>query len=56
MFGWIVAAHQIGAGAIAYLAGSIRTNQGSYDQGFLALGAACILTRRPAVLDREFTC
>ncbi|MGA8655404.1 MAG: MFS transporter [Chthoniobacterales bacterium] len=44
MFGWIVAAHQIGAGAIAYLAGFIRTNQGSYDQAFLLSGAACILT------------
>ena len=44
MFGRIVAADQIGVGAIAYLAGLIRTTQGSYDHAFLLSGAACLLT------------
>jgi predicted MFS family arabinose efflux permease len=44
MFGWIAAAHQIGASIIAYLAGQIRTWEGSYDQAFLLSGLGCVLT------------
>jgi len=44
MFGWVVAAHQIGAATVAYLAGFIRSMDGSYDLAFFISGAACIAT------------
>ena len=31
MFGWIFTGHQLGASMIAYVAGVIRTDSGSYD-------------------------
>jgi sugar phosphate permease len=43
MFGWVIAAHQVGAAAIAYLAGFIRSMDGSYDHAFIIPGAACII-------------
>jgi predicted MFS family arabinose efflux permease len=42
MFGWVVAAHQVGAATIAYLAGFIRSIDGSYDLAFFLSGAACL--------------
>lgn len=42
MFGWILAGHQLGASAIAFLAGLIRTDSGSYDAAFLLSGGLCI--------------
>ncbi len=42
-FGWISASHQLGAGAIAYLAGSIRTATSSYDAAFYISGGLCIV-------------
>ena len=44
MFGWIVAAHQVGAACAASLAGLIRTVQGSYDNAFWIAGGLCIGT------------
>ena len=44
MFGWVLAAHQLGAATIAYLAGFIRSMDGSYDHAFIISGAACIIT------------
>jgi predicted MFS family arabinose efflux permease len=44
MFGWVIAAHQIGAAAIALLAGFIRSIDGSYDFAFELSGAACVAT------------
>jgi MFS family permease len=43
VFGWISASHQLGAGAIAYLAGAIRTATSSYDTAFLISGGLCIV-------------
>jgi MFS family permease len=43
MFGWISAAHQLGAGSIAFLAGSIRTATNSYDTAFYLSGGLCML-------------
>ncbi len=43
VFGWITAAHQLGAGTIAYLAGSIRTATSSYDTAFYIAGGVCML-------------
>ena len=44
VFGWIVAAHQVGAALAASFAGLIRTNEGSYDHAFVIAGALCVLT------------
>ena len=44
MFGWIVAAHQIGAAMAAWGAGWVRTNLGAYDHAFMLSGGLCVLT------------
>jgi sugar phosphate permease len=43
MFGWIVAAHQIGAATAAFGAGALRTWQGSYLQAFIMSGVLCLI-------------
>jgi sugar phosphate permease len=43
MFGWIAASHQIGAAAVAWLAGFVRTETGDYSIAFLSSGLLCIL-------------
>ncbi|MBD5632873.1 MAG: hypothetical protein IAI49_00215 [Candidatus Eremiobacteraeota bacterium] len=42
VFGWIAASHQLGAGAVAFAAGTIRTYAGSYTQAFEVSGLLCI--------------
>lgn len=42
VYGWVAAAHQLGAGAIAFGAGAIRTNAGSYSPAFQISGLLCI--------------
>jgi sugar phosphate permease len=56
VFGWIFAAHQLGAAVAAYGAGRIRTLLLTYDPALFAAGAACLvaaamilLVRKPAV-------
>ncbi|HEX5344128.1 MAG TPA: MFS transporter, partial [Duganella sp.] len=56
VFGWIFAAHQLGAAVAAYGAGRIRTLLLTYNPALLAAGAACLvaaaivmLIRKPAV-------
>ncbi|QEH36631.1 Oxalate:formate antiporter [Aquisphaera giovannonii] len=44
MFGWIVAAHQLGAAAAALGAGAVRTWMGDYERAFLTSGALCLIT------------
>lgn len=44
MFGWILAAHQLGAASAAFGAGSVRSWFGNYDKAFLTSGALCLLT------------
>ncbi|HEY0984236.1 MULTISPECIES: MFS transporter [unclassified Schlesneria] len=44
MFGWIVAAHQLGAASAAFGAGAIRSWSGSYERAFLISGGLCLLT------------
>jgi sugar phosphate permease len=44
VFGWIMAAHQIGAALAASLAGVIRTSEGSYDRAFILAGSLCLAT------------
>jgi sugar phosphate permease len=43
VFGWVVAAHQVGAAFAAYAAGALRTQFGSYQYAFIGAGALCVL-------------
>lgn len=43
VFGWTLAAHQIGAGAMAWAAGFGRDQFGSYDVAWFAAGGLCFL-------------
>jgi sugar phosphate permease len=43
VFGWIFAAHQLGAAAAASFAGTLRTIEGTYDHAFLVSGNLCII-------------
>ncbi len=43
VFGWIFAAHQLGAGSIAWLAGIIRTELDSYSLAFQGAGVLCVI-------------
>jgi MFS family permease len=43
MFGWCFTGHQLGASAIAFIAGLIRTGTGSYDSAFIASGLLCMV-------------
>jgi sugar phosphate permease len=49
MFGWIAASHQIGAAAVAWLAGILRTQTGDYATAFLSAGLLCLLAAFLAV-------
>ncbi|HEY4211272.1 MAG TPA: MFS transporter [Steroidobacteraceae bacterium] len=42
VFGWVFAAHQVGAACAAAFAGAIRTTEGSYDHAFILAGALCL--------------
>jgi predicted MFS family arabinose efflux permease len=44
IYGWIGAAHQLGASLAAFGAGSVRTSLGDYRPAFWAAGALCFLT------------
>jgi sugar phosphate permease len=44
VFGWIMAAHQVGAALAATFAGLIRTNDGNYDHAFMIAGVLCLIT------------
>lgn len=43
VFGWIVAAHQVGAACAAYGAGAVRTELGSYAWAFTGAGMLCVI-------------
>ncbi len=43
VFGWVVAAHQVGAAFAAYGAGALRTVTGSYTFAFFSAGALCVI-------------
>ena len=43
VFGWIVAAHQVGAACAAYGAGWVRTAFGSYAWAFTGAGLLCVI-------------
>jgi sugar phosphate permease len=43
VFGWVVAAHQLGAAFATFTAGFIRTHYGSYAPAFVGAGALCVI-------------
>lgn len=43
MFGWIAAAHQVGAAAAAWAAGVARTGLGDYSAAFVSAGLLCLV-------------
>ena len=43
VFGWIVAAHQVGAAVAAFGAGYLRTTSGHYGPAFVAAGILCLV-------------
>jgi hypothetical protein len=43
VFGWIFAAHQLGAGVMAFAAGASRDALASYLPAFFAAGVFCLL-------------
>jgi predicted MFS family arabinose efflux permease len=44
VFGWVLAAHQVGAACAATFAGLMRAHEGSYDHAFQIAGSLCIVT------------
>ncbi len=56
VFGWIVAGHQVGAAAAAWMAGAVREMSGSYLMAFVLAGStglvaaviALLINRKPA--------
>jgi sugar phosphate permease len=43
VYGWIFAAHQMGAAAIAFAAGAVRTYFGDYQLAFMSSGLLCLI-------------
>ncbi|OAH15170.1 MFS transporter [Streptomyces jeddahensis] len=52
VFGWINAAHQLGAGLVAFLGGAARDVSGSYDMVWVAAGALCAVAALMALTLR----
>jgi predicted MFS family arabinose efflux permease len=50
VFGWVVAAHQVGAGFAALGAGLLRTMLGDYQLAFMTSGALCLFAALLALL------
>lgn len=53
MYGWIVAAHQVGAGVAAYTGGVIYTVFGSYTWAFVLAGGFCALASLFVILIKK---
>jgi sugar phosphate permease len=53
VFGWIFAAHQLGAAVAAYGAGRVRTLLLTYDPALFAAGAACLVAAAIILLVRK---
>lgn len=49
VFGWIFCGHQLGAAAIAFIAGTIRTEYNTYLPAFLLAGSLCLLAALAAL-------
>jgi sugar phosphate permease len=53
VYGWVFAAHQLGAATIAYASASIRTSTGSYELAFHIAGGLCIIAAAAVQLIRH---
>lgn len=53
VFGWVLAAHQIGAALVAYLGGAARDAFGSYDLVWYTSGALCALAALMSLVIRR---
>ncbi|MFJ9788199.1 MFS transporter [Streptomyces globosus] len=53
VFGWVLASHQVGAAAVAFLGGAARDAFGSYDVVWYASGALCALAALMAMVIRR---
>lgn len=53
VFGWVFAAHQLGAATAAYLAGLSRTVLLTYDPALIGAGLACLLAAAGAMAIRK---
>ncbi|MFG2196312.1 MFS transporter [Streptomyces sp. NPDC048639] len=53
VFGWANAAHQLGAGLVAFLGGVARDASGSYDVVWIAVGALCAAAALLALVLRR---
>jgi sugar phosphate permease len=54
LFGWILAAHQVGASLAAYGAGYLRSTEGYYDHAFFVAAALCLVAA-VAILRHTFS-
>lgn len=52
VFGWVNAAHQLGAGLMAGLGGAVRDIFGTYDPVWVASGALCATAALMALVVR----
>lgn len=50
LFGWIIAAHQVGAALAAYGAGYLRSTEGNYDHAFATSALLCLIAAVSALL------
>ncbi|MBR7671980.1 MFS transporter [Streptomyces daliensis] len=53
VFGWVLASHQVGASAVAFLAGLARDTFGSYDVAWIGSGALCAVAALMALVIRR---
>lgn len=53
VFGWVLAAHQLGAALVAFLAGLVRDTFGSYDLAWYTAGALCAIAALMALVIRR---
>ena len=55
VYGWIFAAHQLGAASIAFAAGAVRTVFGDYQLAFMFSGLLCLLAAGLVLRIARFT-
>ncbi|TDU04681.1 sugar phosphate permease [Streptomyces sp. 846.5] len=53
VFGWVFCGHQVGAALVAFGAGMVRDQLGSYDAAWYGAGALCVIAASCALLLRS---
>ncbi len=53
VFGWVLAAHQVGAGLVAFVGGVVRDAFGSYDLVWYGAGALCAIAALMSLVIRR---